>query len=38
MISMNNQREAFPFLGQTREEDIINVGSLKKSSGTISKR
>jgi len=38
MISMNKQREAFPFLRQTREEDIINVGSLKKSSGTISKR
>jgi len=31
MIRMNKQREAFPFLVQTREEDIIKVGSLKKS-------
>ena len=31
MISMNTQREAFPFLEQTREEDIIKVDSLEKS-------
>jgi len=31
MISMNKQRKAFPFLEQTREEDIIKVDSLEKS-------
>jgi hypothetical protein len=35
MISMNKQREAFPFLERTREEDFIKVDSLKKFSGTI---
>jgi len=30
MISMNKERDALPFPGQTREEDSIKVGSLKK--------